>query len=403
MKAGVRRNFRAVYFGLSVVVLAGCEAMPALTTLAMSFTQDLIAAAAVNHTPRYATQVESLLLALAAKGTGMQMQPILAQSGYQPPPRQYLPQQQDDAEYLDDTYDVATDTTGYSDDASIDSAYTQVGATEDPYGDTSNADDTYAAATYADDAYAADTYVDSTYVDDTYTDSTETATTSPNEMYAQQTNASGYSVENASAKQTYSKAIELNVALLARRAGQAELTPVEDGAVLRDGGREPASGDLLKVHFQTNCECYVYVIGVDATGYVAQIYPDEQAGQQPLVQAGTSYLVPASDDWWALDEFKGIEQVFFLASRHARADVEGLLREMAGIERSVAPTNFRSVQAPVVLPPVRGLVKVKARPVSVYPAGASQSGRPPQMITPTLFTTSSPTDQIVVSRWFHHE
>ena len=58
----------------------------------MAFGQDLLAATAVNYTPRYAIEVENLLAAMARHATGLQFQGQLAQAGYQPPAPDYLRQ-----------------------------------------------------------------------------------------------------------------------------------------------------------------------------------------------------------------------------------------------------------------------------------------------------------------------
>ena len=192
--------------------------------------------------------------------------------------------------------------------------------------------------------------------------------------------------------------IELQVAMLARRSGQTQLEPIEDGSTLRDGGGDPASGDLIKVHFQANCACYVYVIGIDATGYVAQIYPDAEEGHENPVQPNATYLVPGRDDWWALDEYKGIEQVFFLASLQPRDDVQAQLRSMARTQRSVAPANYRPITVAAVIPTTRGLVKVKGEPISVAgPNGTLQN------IASSQFSNQDPANEVLISRWFHHE
>ena len=173
---------------------------------------------------------------------------------------------------------------------------------------------------------------------------------------------------------------------------------MEDGAILYDGGQDPASGDLLKIHFRSNCTCYVYVLGVDATGYVAQIFPDEAENHRNPVRANEPRLIPAAgDDWWALDTFKGVEQVYFLASKERRRDVEQILATMAGMPRTAQAETYRPVAEAVVLPRTRGLVKVKAKPVRVTTGSSSQS------FTPTLFSPAESGAEVVVTRWFRHQ
>ncbi len=348
-------------------LMLGCEVVaPALTALAISFGQDLIAAASVNHAPRYAQELEALLVALARQTTGLQMQPVLAQSGYQRPPPAYVANQQQGNQGYNTGYNQNNNASAQSD-----NPYTQ---SNDPYG---QGDDPYAQP---DDPYAqpSDPYAQ------------------PDNPYAQNNNPYGSATGSEPVRGI--EPIELEATILAQRAGSNRLVAIEDGEILRDGGSNPASGDLLKVHFTTNCACYVYVIGVDATGYVAQIYPDVEEGHTNPVAPDESFTVPQGpQDWWAMDSFEGVEQVFFIASFTRREDIEQVLDRMANLPRDANPTGYQPVREAVVLPATRGLLKVKTQPVQVQAASGQQS------ITPTLFSTEDTSGELVVTRWFQHE
>ncbi len=412
--------------------MVGCEAVaPALTQLAVAFGQDLIAAASVNHAPRYATEMEALLIALTRQVTNMPMQATLAQSGYQRPPPGYMQQQQNQG-YGNSTYGQSNsgyNNQGYQQNdpyaqpgndpyaqqndpyAQADDPYGEPGdpygqANNDPYAQTDNepyaqADDPYAQPN---DPYAQpnDPYAQP---NDPYAQ-TNDPYAQPNDPYAQPDNdpyarADDPYAQNGAGSpyQMRSMApVELDVALMTQRAGTLGLVAIEDGDVLRDGGADPASGDLLKVHFRANCACYVYIIGVDATGYVAQIYPDPAENHANPVQPGQSYLIPSSqEDWWALDTYKGLEQVFFLASYQQRTDVEEILARMANIPRASQPQSYQPVAQAAVVPLTRGLIKVKAKPVNV-PSAVGTSA-----VTPDLFQAPEAGAGVVVTRWFNHE
>ncbi len=390
-------------FAAALLFAAGCATIaPALTQLAIAFGQDLIAAASVNQTPRYALQVEQLLVALTQQTTGLQVQGQLAASGYQPPPRRFEQnppsasssgyQYAGNDPYADPAYaDQTPADPGYAEPVYADSDYTDPGYADPNYADPGYTDPGYTDPNYADATYADATYADTTYVDQSYNDQTYAGQT-----YADSTDQSlDYATPQYATRGI--QPITLEVALLARRSGAATLEPIDNGADLFDGGSNPSAGDLLKVHFQTNCSCYVYVIGVDATGYIAQIFPDPDGGPGNPVTPGTAHLVPAGDDWWGLDAHKGVEQVFLYASFEPRGDIEQILQELAAQPRKVEST-FRAVQQPAIIPPIRGLVKVKARPIAVQ-----TSITQPQTINPTLFTTEAPTEGVAVTRWFNHK
>ncbi|NOX69144.1 MAG: DUF4384 domain-containing protein [Gammaproteobacteria bacterium] len=434
----ISNTWRALVLSMVLPFFIACEAIgPALTSLAQAFGQDLIATSAVNYAPRYATQMEALLIALTRQATGFELQAQLAQTGYQAPLPRYTEQQvagRNDPYYQgQSTYgqypgenasgygnpygdEPAQDgvySNNYPDQTDVDDfeTYDDGGYADDPYADDAYDDGSYADDTYADDAYDDGSYVDDGYADDTYDDGSYA-----DDTYADGAYDDGNYADDAYANDVYREEtipgktagrlnstrgiapIQLNVALLARRAGQENLQPIDDGAVLFDGGNDPASGDMLKVTFQVNCACYVYVIGIDATGYVAQIYPEAMGQKTKPVRAGETYLLPGDSDWWALDEYKGIEQIYFLASFTARDDVETLLREMAGVPRSVTRDSYRPVAEPAVIPVTRGLVKVKGAPISIpTQSGSSQS------VTPTLFSSKELSGEVVVTRWFNHE
>ena len=316
--------------------VSACETMaPALTTALIGFGQDVLASAAQNFTPQYAGSMQNLLLALAETATGAP----------------FTETDEAEEEYSDDDgYSDYTDDGGYaSDDEYYDDAVSQ-----DDYDDTEPA------------------YTDSPLADD--------------QEYADAGRDQG---------------IRLDAAILAQqrtRDNQVTLRPVRDGDVLYDGRGDPARGDKVKFFFETNCDCFVYIIGIDATGYVAQIFPEGDLANARPVRAGREYLVPGGTTWWGLDDYRGIENIYFVASRSRRGEIERIVSNMAGTRPPVAQ-DFRPVSEPAIVPVNRGLVQVQsAAPTSVPTEfGGSQS------VDPTSFQSTLAGADLVVSRWFRHE
>jgi Domain of unknown function (DUF4384) len=200
-----------------------------------------------------------------------------------------------------------------------------------------------------------------------------------------------------------SPAVVLDVAILAQRASaraarRTEPVPLRDGDVLRDGAGDPRKGDVVKFSFRTNCDCYVYVIGVDATGYVVRVFPEKSG--KAVVRANRQYVVPEGSSWYGLDEYKGTEQVFFIASRRPRPDIEASLGQLAKTGRSSLARGYRPVrEAAVPDAASRGLVKVQMGTKSTV---QSESGEP-HAFTPQAFVAQQGADDVVVTRWFRHE
>ena len=426
---------KRLFIYLLLPFLVACEAVaPALTSLVVAFSQDLIAKASVNHSPRYALQLEQLLIALTQQTTGVQMQGQLAMAGYQPPPPNwaghsqaggyaqtapsynsggyggnnttynnpgnnsgynsgndeygsYQQGQYDQGEYDHGQYDQGQYDQGQYDQGQYDQGqYDQGQYDQDQYDQGDYTTDEYDTGQYESTEYGSDEY--GTYANvDEYAQSDQ-ATYSGD--YGNQYDATVYNtVATRSAR-----SIQLQTGLLARRAGTSQLIDIEDGATLVDGGSNPAAGDLLKVHFQANCACYVYIIGVDATGYVATVFPDPDAGHRNPVEPNSAYLVPGAGDWWGLDEQKGVEQVIFVASRTPRPDLENALATLGGEPRN-SMDNYQSVTQ-LAVPATRGLVKVKAQPVQVGSSSTTTS------FAPNMFTTNDPVNELMVTRWFYH-
>ena len=192
------------------------------------------------------------------------------------------------------------------------------------------------------------------------------------------------------------------MALLAQRKqanGRVKLAPIADGDTLYDGRGDRVAGDKIKVAFKANCNCFVYVIGIDATGYVAQIFPDPDLPQlKNPVRKGKQYMLPKGDDWWGLDEYRGVETIYFVATFRPRPDIENSIARLARQPRQVAVQNYVPVSQAAVVPQPRGLVKVTdAKPLNIDAGGGAQ-----QAVTPTSFLASAAGADLVITRWFNH-
>ena len=346
MKATFMPGRTLVLAGLFCVV--GCASVAPLAPLAVKWGADLISAAANNYSPRYSQQVESLLLAVYSDQVAKRMPgQQTGQAGYPSAGPQAQP-------YPASPYPATPTQTD---------PYPPIGsASSSPYPSLG------ASLASTPQAYGAGA-------------------------------SSPYPPSGGSVSAT---PLVLDVAILAQRASdraarRAEPAPIEDGAILRDGGSDPRKGDVVKFSFRSNCECYVYVIGIDATGYVARIFP-EKSGKP--VRANQQYVVPQGTAWYGLDQYKGTEQVFFIASRRARPDIENSLQQLAQTNRSSISRNYRPVrQAALPDAPTRGLVKVDMGTKSTV---SSESGQA-YSFTPAAFAAQPGTDDVVVTRWFRHE
>ncbi len=193
--------------------------------------------------------------------------------------------------------------------------------------------------------------------------------------------------------------ISLDVAVLKENvsAGQSIPVPLPNGSVLVDGRGDPNGGDNLKISFEADQECYVYVLAIDGTGWAQPIFPSESSHQNP-VQARRQYVIPDGQEWFPLDEFRGIETFYFMASHARRPDLETQFEEMAGRTRPTLPSGG-SVQVAEAAVVERGLgARRQGKGVTVVASGGSSSS-----FNPTSFVMEQGASDLVITRWFRHQ
>jgi hypothetical protein len=127
-----------------------------------------------------------------------------------------------------------------------------------------------------------------------------------------------------------SRKIGIEYSLRARRekgvsaAGAPEYEPVRflPGTTLR-------SGDQFKINFMANGDGYVYVINFDSQGKALIIFPHPEAGTSNQVKAGQTYEIPASPGhWYYLDDAKGQETLYIVASPFPIPNLDGLVTDL---------------------------------------------------------------------------
>ncbi len=384
-----RRPARAragVLLAAALVALAACKTLPPVVgTALVGFGQDVLAVAAHNFAPQYSASMQELFFAMAEGATGM---PFTQQAQNAPGPAEDPYAQ---ADYPDGYGQPQYPGAQYPEEQYSEPAYPggEYGYGQEQDGEGQYAQGSYYDGEYAQDPYAQDPHAQGQYAQGEYDPS----------AYA----TPGYVDPAGPLPQAHAAppGVALDVALLAQQRtpeGEVRLRPVADGDVLYDGRGDPQRGDKIKIFFAANCACHVYVIGIDATGYVAQIFPEAQGNASSRVAPGARYLVPGGTTWWGLDEYRGIEQIYFIASRERRADIENLVTQLAG-QRPAPPANYRSVRQPAIVPVARGLVQVQSAAPTVVPTeyGAGQQ------ISPVSFQSTVADADLVITRWFRHE
>jgi len=183
----------------------------------------------------------------------------------------------------------------------------------------------------------------------------------------------------------------LNVDVAMAKMAGGQLTSMNDGDVLRD-----AAGDRFKVVFRPHQNCYIYVLLIDATGFVQPLRPSASSGggSASFANAGQEYELPRGGSY-GLDKNKGTETVYLVVTRQANADIEQLFKEFeaeaaAQARSTVKKPVKRTVKEPVIVPGAsKRKSKVRTR---------SSDG---EVDAETYFSQLGA--ELVITRWFIHE
>ncbi|WP_339138477.1 MAG: DUF4384 domain-containing protein [Candidatus Electrothrix sp. GW3-4] len=88
-------------------------------------------------------------------------------------------------------------------------------------------------------------------------------------------------------------------------------------------------GDQIKMLVQLTSHCFVYVIHLGSKGEMSLLYP-EGAGQHQLKN---KVFIPQGDYWFTLDENKGKETVYLLASKTRLISLEALFERYKTLDQ----------------------------------------------------------------------
>lgn len=192
--------------------------------------------------------------------------------------------------------------------------------------------------------------------------------------------------------------VAVDVALVRQKqtATGKEVVLMNDGEILKDGGANTEAGDRFKIVARTNCDCYLYIISIDGSGWAETVFPAKGAATANPVKQDEEYSFPESSYWYTLDQVKGIETFFVVASRNRRTDLEESMAQLAAEVRPSTPIVAK-VEEPPVIP--RGVGSVQTRGIVKV---QDDTGTKVQ-VTPLSYAANPPAQDVTVTRWFNHE
>ncbi len=128
-----------------------------------------------------------------------------------------------------------------------------------------------------------------------------------------------------------------------RPGGQGPLKPLTEGAVLH-------SDDHYKIQFTPQEDSYVYIFQLDSSETIYRLFPMEafkgvQVNNHNPVKAGVSYTLPAPDKAFKLDEQRGPEVIYFMASRQPDEELENRYEAILQARRQQQMARANALQA----------------------------------------------------------
>jgi hypothetical protein len=199
--------------------------------------------------------------------------------------------------------------------------------------------------------------------------------------------------------------LTMEVALMKEEiiAGRSIPVPIQDGDALYDRFGTHGQGDNIKFMFRTSTPAYVYVISIDGTGWIQPVFPGIYSGLTNPVQPNKTYLFPEGSSWAQLDSYRGVEHLYFIASRARRADLEKALAPFATHVRDVDRSRIGADPAEVAqvqndAPLSRGFDAPRKSVVPDIPSSTGETFH----VDAQLFGSIG-NGNILVTRWFRHQ
>ena len=277
------------------------------------------------------------------------------------------------------------------------------GYPQNPYGQQAYPFDPYAQQTYPSDPYAPQGYPQNPNAQGYPTQNPYAQHTNQPDPYAQQSYPQGsstpFGTETGIQSPVTGIPIGLDVVMVKKtmRNGAPVVLPIKDGDILKDGRGNAAAGDKFRIMFRPNTDGYVYVIAIDGSGWAQGIFPPPTSPLANPVKAGEQYVLPEGNNWFSLDQYKGIETIFFVASPEKRQDIEEILQSITGRERP-ASENPQQVTKVAMVPYGVGGARPSAKPFRL----SGESGQD-QTIIPTSYLAQKAGQDLRLTRWFRHE
>jgi hypothetical protein len=97
------------------------------------------------------------------------------------------------------------------------------------------------------------------------------------------------------------------------------------------------AGDEIKMFVGPECKCFIYVLHQDQAGQFTVLYPAD--GAFTATPPSAASYIPAGGGWLEVDDSKGIERIYLLASTTRLTALEQLLTAAASTAKPPSPAQ----------------------------------------------------------------
>ena len=188
--------------------------------------------------------------------------------------------------------------------------------------------------------------------------------------------------------------VTLDVALIrqATTPTAKQILLMQDGETLKGG----PDGDRFKLVVRTNCECFVYVVSIDGSGWAQPVFPVADGTVANPLKPEFEQSFPDGPYWFTLDQVKGVETLFLVASPARRTDLEESLAQLSA-QQKPAVQAVAQVEEPAVIP--NGFGKTQAG----HATQVRDETQQPVQVTALSYVAAKPGEDVRVTRWFKHQ
>ncbi len=123
-----------------------------------------------------------------------------------------------------------------------------------------------------------------------------------------------------------------------RTGGKGNVKQLTNGGALH-------SGDYYKIIFTPDEDCDVYIFQLDSANKLFRLFPMNRFGGVTVnnfnpVKGGKTYHIPAQDKSFELDEQKGPETIYFIATRQKDVVLENQYRALQNAQQNPTRHNW---------------------------------------------------------------